>query len=144
MPRVRCRWAGASAVRKMVFYGKGPAVIITKTPLRISFFGGGTDYPDHFRKNGGQTLGLTIAKYSYVTVNHLAPLFDYNIRVSYSRTELANCVDEIEHPAVRECLRFLNLERGVEIGYAGDLPAGTGLGSSSSFTVGQLHGLYAY
>ena len=119
-------------------------MVITKTPIRVTFFGGGTDYPDYFRLHGGQTLGAAIDKYSYVTVNRLADLFDYSIRVSYSHTELAHGVDEIEHPAVRECLRFTNLTGGVEIHYMGDLPARTGLGTSSSFTVGLLHALYAF
>jgi len=118
-------------------------MIITKTPLRISFLGGGTDYPDYFRDNGGQTLGAAIDKYSYVTVNRLAPLFDYKIRIGYSRTELVSAVDQIQHPSVRECLRLLNLKEHIEIGYGGDLPARSGLGSSSSFTVGLLHGLHA-
>ncbi|MFN7952211.1 MAG: kinase [bacterium] len=119
-------------------------MIITRTPLRISFLGGGTDYPEHFRRHGGQTLGTTIDKYSYVTLNRLAELFDYTIRIGYSRTELVTHLEQIQHPAVRECLRFLSIERGVEIGYAGDLPARTGLGSSSSFTVGLLHALHAF
>jgi len=119
-------------------------MIITRTPLRVSFLGGGTDYPDYFRYHGGQTLGAAIDKYSYITVNRLADLFDYSIRVSYSRTELVKSVDEIEHPSVRECLRFINLDGGIEINYVGDLPARTGLGSSSSFTVGLLHALHAF
>lgn len=118
-------------------------MIITKTPLRISFLGGGTDYPDHFLQHGGQTLGAAIGKYSYVIINELANLFDYNIRVSYSRTELINSVDEIEHPAVRGCMQFLKLDGHLEVHYIGDLPARTGLGSSSSFTVGLLHALHA-
>lgn len=118
-------------------------MIITKTPLRVSFLGGGTDYPEYFREHGGQTLGVTIDKYSYVIVNPLAKLFDYNIRVSYSRTELVGSVEQIEHPAVRGCLQFLGLPGNIEIHYVGDLPARTGLGSSSSFTVGLLHALHA-
>jgi D-glycero-alpha-D-manno-heptose-7-phosphate kinase len=118
-------------------------LIITRTPVRVSFLGGGTDYPEHFRRHGGQTLGAAIDKYSYITVNAIAPLFDYSIRVGYSRTELVREVAEIEHPAVRECLRFLDLGGGLEINYVGDLPARTGLGSSSSFTVGLLHALHA-
>jgi D-glycero-alpha-D-manno-heptose-7-phosphate kinase len=119
-------------------------MIITRTPLRVSFLGGGTDYPEYFRYHGGQTLGAAIDKYSYIAVNRLADLFDYSIRVSYSRTELVKSVDEIEHPSVRECLRFINLDGGIEINYVGDLPARTGLGSSSSFTVGLLHALHAF
>lgn len=119
-------------------------MIITRTPVRVSFLGGGTDYPDYFRQHGGQTLGVAIKKYSYVTVNRLSDLFDYSIRVSYSKTELLKDVGEIMHPSVRECLQFLNLNGGVEINYVGDLPARTGLGSSSSFTVGLLHALHAF
>ncbi|MEW6303172.1 MAG: kinase [Verrucomicrobiota bacterium] len=118
-------------------------MIITKTPLRISFFGGGTDYPDYYLKHGGQTLGVAIDKYSFITLNRLADFFDYTIKVAYSRTELAQAAEEILHPSVRECLKHLGIQRGVEIGYAGDLPARTGLGSSSSFTVGLLHALHA-
>ena len=114
-------------------------MIVTRTPVRLSFFGGGTDYPDYFRRRGGQTLSTAIDKYSYVTVNPLASLFDYSIRVSYSKLELVGSADEIEHPAVRECLRFLSIQHGIEINYVGDLPARSGLGSSSSFTVCLLH-----
>ena len=119
-------------------------MIVTRTPLRISFLGGGTDYPDHFRQHGGQSLGTTINRYSYVTVKPLVDLFEHSIRVGYSRTELVRSVDEIEHPAVRACLRFAGIDRHVEIDYVGDLPARTGLGSSSSFTVGLLHALHAF
>jgi len=118
-------------------------LIITKTPLRVSFLGGGTDYPDYFLEHGGQTLGAAIDKYSYVVVNSLANLFDYKIRVSYSQTELVNEVSEIEHPAVRACMQFLQVDGNLEVHYVGDLPARTGLGSSSSFTVGLLHALRA-
>jgi D-glycero-alpha-D-manno-heptose-7-phosphate kinase len=118
-------------------------VIIARAPVRVSFLGGGTDYPEHFRSHGGQTLSAAIDHYSYVTVKRLVPLFDYSIRVSYSRMETAHRLDEIEHPAVRECLRFLGLEGGLEIHYVGDLPARSGLGSSSSFTVCLLHALHA-
>lgn len=116
-------------------------MIIARTPLRVSFFGGGTDYPDHFREHGGQTLGVAIDKYSYITVNSLAPLFEYACRVSYSRTELVNRIDEIQHPAVRESLRLLGVEGALDIHYVGDLPARSGLGSSSSFTVTLLNAL---
>lgn len=121
-------------------------MIITRTPLRVSFLGGGTDYPDYFCNcpNGGQTLGVAIDKYSYAMVKPLADLFEYSIRIGYSRTELANSLDEIEHPAVRESLRFMGLQDHIEISYSGDLPARTGLGSSSSFTVGLLHALHEY
>lgn len=119
-------------------------MIITRTPLRVSFLGGGTDYPDYFRQHGGQTLGAAIDKYTYITVNQLAGLFDHSIRVGYSRTELVKSIDQIEHPSVRECLRFLNLDGHIEINVVTDLPARTGLGSSSSFTVGLLHALHAF
>jgi D-glycero-alpha-D-manno-heptose-7-phosphate kinase len=119
-------------------------LIITRTPVRVSLLGGGTDYPAHFRRHGGQTLGAAIDKYSYLTVNPMAPLFDYSIRVGYSRTELVQTVDEVRHPSVRECLRFTRVDGSIEINYVGDLPARTGLGSSSSFTVGLLHALHAF
>lgn len=118
-------------------------MIVTRTPLRISFLGGGTDYPEHFRAHGGQSLAVAIDKYSYVAVNPVVRLFEHSIRISYSRTEVPRSVDEIVHPSVRECLRFLKVDGGVEIHYVGDLPARTGLGSSSSFTVGLLHALHA-
>jgi D-glycero-alpha-D-manno-heptose-7-phosphate kinase len=119
-------------------------VIITRTPLRVSFFGGGTDYPDYFGQHGGQTLGVSIDKCSYISIFPLPSIFDYAIKVGYARTETANRLDDIQHPSVRECLRLLGIERGVEIAYMGDLPARTGLGSSSSFTVGLLHALHAF
>ncbi len=118
-------------------------MIVSRTPLRISFLGGGTDYPDHFRVYGGQSLAVAIDKYSYIAVNPVIPLFEHSIRISYSRMEVPRSVDEIEHPSVRECLRFLKLDGGIEVHYVGDLPARTGLGSSSSFTVGLLHALHA-
>ncbi len=119
-------------------------MIITRTPLRVSFLGGGTDYPQHFLKHGGQTLGAAIDKYTYVTAKRLPDLFDYRIRVSYSRIELVKDIDRIEHPAVRESLRYCGINGGVEIGVVADLPARSGLGSSSSFTVGLLHALHAH
>ena len=119
-------------------------MIISMTPLRVSFLGGGTDYPEHFRLFGGETLGSSMDKYVYITVSPLTEFFEHSIRVSYSRTELAKTVDEIKHPSVRECLKFLGIEGGVEINIVSDLPARTGLGSSSSFTVGLLHALYAF
>src|SRR5262245_34170508 len=119
-------------------------MIITRTPVRVSFLGGGTDYPSHFTRHGGRTLGVAINKYSYLMVKRLAPFFEYSIRVGYSRTELAKSLEEIRHPAVRECLRYLGVDGGIEIHYVGDLPARTGLGSSSSFTVGLLHALHVF
>ena len=118
-------------------------MIITKTPLRISFFGGGTDYPAYYEAHGGEVLSTSIDQYVYLTVSRLNPLFEHRIRVAYSRTELVREVAEIEHPSVRGCLRHLGLESGLEISVTADLPARTGLGSSSAFTVGLLHALHA-
>ena len=118
-------------------------MIISRTPFRISFFGGGTDYPDWYLKNGGGVLATAIDKYCYITCRYLPPFFDHKIRVVYSKVEKCHSYDEIKHPAVRETLRFLNINRGLEIHHDGDLPARSGMGSSSSFTVGLLHALYA-
>ena len=118
-------------------------MIITRTPFRISFFGGGTDYPAWYKENGGAVLATTIDKYCYITCRYLPPFFEYKNRIVYSKTELIQDIEEIEHPSVREALRFMNIDKGVEIHHDGDLPARTGLGSSSSFTVGLLHTLYA-
>jgi len=118
-------------------------VIISKTPYRISFFGGGSDYPAWFREHGGVVLGTTIDKYCYVSCRYLPPFFANRIRVVYSQIELCDTVEEIRHPAVREALRFLGVTAGVEIHHDGDLPARTGIGSSSSFTVGILNALHA-
>jgi D-glycero-alpha-D-manno-heptose-7-phosphate kinase len=118
-------------------------MIISRTPMRISFFGGGTDYPGWFRKHGGTVLATTIDKYCYLSCRYLPPFFDYRYRVVYSRIESCNTIEEIEHPAVRAVLRHLHLERGLAIHHDGDLPARSGMGSSSAFTVGLLHGLYA-
>jgi D-glycero-alpha-D-manno-heptose-7-phosphate kinase len=114
------------------------------TPLRVSFFGGGTDYPDYFMQHGGAVLATAIDKYVYLMVSPLTRFSDHKFRISYSITELCHSVDEIKHPSVRECLRFMGIEGGLEINVASDLPARTGLGSSSSFTVGLLHALHAY
>ena len=118
-------------------------MIISRTPFRISFFGGGTDYRKWFEKNGGSVLATTIDKYCYINCRYLPPFFKYKSRIIYSKMEQVNNIDEIQHPSVRETLRFMNIKKGVEIHHDGDLPARTGLGSSSSFTVGLLHALYA-
>jgi len=118
-------------------------MIISRTPFRISFFGGGTDYPAWYRKHGGAVLATTIDKYCYLTCRYLPPFFEHRIRVVYSKVESCQTLDEISHPSVREVLRYLNIERGVEIHHDGDLPARSGMGSSSSFTVGLLHAVYA-
>ncbi len=117
-------------------------MVITRTPFRISFFGGGTDYPAWYAKNRGVVLSASIDKYCYLNVRPLPPFFDYNYRVRYARNENTKTHDEIEHPSVRECLKFLNVKEGLEIQHTADLPAMSGLGSSSAFTVGLLHALY--
>jgi D-glycero-alpha-D-manno-heptose-7-phosphate kinase len=118
-------------------------MIISRTPFRISFFGGGTDYPAWYRKHGGAVLATTIDKYCYLTCRYLPPFFEHKIRVVYSKVEDCQALDEISHPSVREILRYLDIDCGVEIHHDGDLPARSGMGSSSSFTVGLLHALCA-
>lgn len=118
-------------------------MIISRTPFRISFFGGGTDYPLWYKENGGAVLSTTIDKYCYVTCRRLPPFFEYKHRIVYSKYEQVNTIDQIVHPAVREVFRFMDINEGLEIHHDGDLPARSGLGSSSSFTVGLLHALYA-
>ena len=117
-------------------------MIITRTPFRVSFFGGGTDYPSWYRVYGGAVLGTTINKYCYISCRYLPPFFEHRFRIVYSKTETCRIIDEISHPAVREILRYLKINRGVEIHHDGDLPARSGLGSSSAFTVGLLNALY--
>ncbi len=118
-------------------------MIISRTPYRISFFGGGTDYPAWYLKHGGAVLATSIDKYCYLSCRYLPPFFEHDYRIVWSRIENCNAIDEINHPAVREILRFLKVSRGVEIHHVGDLPARSGMGSSSSFTVGLLHAAYA-
>lgn len=118
-------------------------MVITKTPLRISFFGGGTDYPVWYREHGGSVLSTTIDKCCYITCRRLPPFFDYHSRVSYSKVENVSNNRDIQHPAVRGCLEYLGMEEGVEVHHVADLPARAGLGTSSAFTVGLLLALYA-
>jgi D-glycero-alpha-D-manno-heptose-7-phosphate kinase len=118
-------------------------MIICRTPYRISFFGGGTDYPGWYRTHGGAVLAATIDKYCYLTCRYLPPFFEHRIRLVYRKIETCATVDEISHPAFRETLRWLRVERGVELHHDGDLPARSGMGSSSAFTVGLLHALHA-
>ena len=118
-------------------------MIISRTPFRVSFFGGGTDYPAWYLKHGGQVLSTAIDKYCYITLRHLPPFFEHRIRAVYSKMEICQSYEELKHPAIRETLRFLKFERNLEIHHDGDLPARSGMGSSSSFTVGLLHALYA-
>src|ERR1700758_124012 len=118
-------------------------MIITRTTLRISFFGGGTDYPAWYRENGGAVLATAIDKYCYLTCRYLPPFFEHRFRIVYRKIETCATVDEINHPAVRETLRYLGVERGIELHHDGDLPARSGMGSSSAFIVSLLHALRA-
>ncbi len=118
-------------------------MIITSTPLRISFFGGGTDYPVWYRQYGGSVLSTTIDKSCFITCRWLPPFFEYHSRISYTKVENVGQNNLIQHPSVRACLQFLGIDDGVEIHHIADLPARSGLGTSSAFTVGLLLGLYA-
>ena len=118
-------------------------MIITRTPYRISFFGGGTDYPAWYKKNGGAVLSATINKYCYITCRYLPPFFEHKHRIVYSRMENVNNIEDIDHPSVRETLKFFKVNKGLEIHHDGDLPAMSGLGSSSAFTVGLVNALNA-
>jgi len=119
-------------------------MIISRTPYRVSFFGGGTDYPIWYHKYGGQVLSTSINQHIYITCRSLPPFFDHRLRLSYSTIEECSSVDEIMHPSAREILRFLGIRDGIEIHYDGDLPSQSGVGSSSAFTVGLLHAIHAY
>ena len=119
-------------------------MIICRTPFRVSLFGGGTDHPAWYLDHGGAVLGTTINKYCYLAVRSLPPFFEYKHRVVYSKIELVNEISEIVHPSVRACLGEMDISQGLEIHHDGDLPARSGLGSSSSFTVGLLNALHAY
>jgi len=114
-------------------------LIVSKTPYRISFFGGGTDLPQWYEEYGGSVISTSIDKYCYITCRGLLPFYPYKHRLVYSKAQTVNKLDEIEHPVIRETLKFLNVSTGLEIHHDGDLPARSGLGSSSSFTVGMLH-----
>jgi len=118
-------------------------MIISRTPFRISFFGGGTDYPEWYYKHGGAVLATTIDKYCYINCRYLPPFFEHRYCIVYSKVEHCQTVEEIAHPAVREALRYLEIQRGVEIHHDADIPARSGVGSSSAFTVGLLNALYA-
>jgi len=118
-------------------------MFITKTPFRISFFGGGTDHPQWFKEHGGKVLATTFDKYCYISVRVLPPFFEHSHRIVYSKIESVSDVNEIEHPSVREVLKYVGFNKGLEIHHDGDLPARSGLGSSSSFTVGILNALNA-
>ncbi|MBI4333154.1 MAG: kinase [Chloroflexi bacterium] len=119
-------------------------MIISRTPFRISFFGGGSDYPAFYEESGGAVISTSINKYCYITCRYLPPFFDYNYRIRYTAREETKTIAEIMHPSARECLNFLKFhDRGVEIQHNADLPARSGLASSSAFTVGLLNALYA-
>ena len=114
-------------------------MIISKTPYRISFFGGGTDYPDWYRKFGGEVVSTTIDKYIYITARYLPPFFDYKYRIVYSKVETVNKVKDIQHIVVRNLIKESKIKKGIELHYDGDLPAKSGMGSSSSFVVGCMN-----
>jgi D-glycero-alpha-D-manno-heptose-7-phosphate kinase len=121
------------------------AMIIARAPVRVSFLGGGSDFPDHFRQHGGAVLATAINRYAYVTVQpFLQEYFDHKIRLAYRRNESVNTPDEIEHPAIRAAYKKLGIESGVEMHIMADMPARTGLGSSSSFVVAMLQALHAF
>lgn len=117
-------------------------MIITKTPFRMSFFGGGTDMEDFFRVHGGAVLSTTFDKYCYVNVRHLPPFFDYRTELSYSKTERVTSIESIQHPAIRNAMKMLDMHK-IRLTYEADLPARSGLGTSSSFAVGMLSAFYA-
>lgn len=117
-------------------------MIITKTPFRMSFFGGGTDMEEFFRQYGGAVLSTTFDKYCYVNVRHLPRFFDYTTELSYSKTERVTDIEDIEHPAIRNAMKMLDMHE-IRLTYEADLPARSGLGTSSSFAVGMLNAFYA-
>jgi len=124
------------------------SLVISRTPVRISFFGGGTDYPIYYARHPGVILGTTINQYIHVTVSETRPfpghILDHKLRLVYSKTELVHKVQEIQHPSIRECLKYMNMNSYIDVHTISDLPAKTGLGSSSAFTVGFLKALYAF
>lgn len=117
-------------------------MIITQTPFRMSFFGGGTDFPEFYKENGGAVISTSFDKYCYVNVRHLPRFFDYSTELSYSKTERVTNVNDIEHPAIREAMKYLDMHE-IRLTYEADLPARSGLGTSSSFAVGMLNSFYA-
>ena len=119
-------------------------MIISRTPFRVSFFGGGTDFPEFYEEHGGSVLLTTIDKYCYISLHALSPFFKHKFRASYAKTESVIEPSEFQHPLIRETLLLLNVKQGLEISHVADLPGRTGLGSSSSFTVGLLHALHAF
>tara|TARA_Y200000002_G_scaffold65631_1_gene50510 strand:- start:1095 stop:2078 length:984 start_codon:yes stop_codon:yes gene_type:complete len=118
-------------------------MIISKTPFRISLFGGGTDFPSYYLKNGGCVVGGTIDKFCYVTARHLPEVFNFKHRIVWSKNETVNNVNEIVHPTVKAVLKLMKISKGLEVHYQGDLQKNSGLGTSSSFCVGLFHALYS-
>lgn len=118
-------------------------MIISKTPFRISFFGGGTDYPAWYGEHGGAVISTTIDKYCYISLRYLPPFFEHKHKIVYSNIENVKSIDEIQHPVVKALLKYFDIKDGMEIHHDGDLPARSGLGSSSAFTVGLLNSLHA-
>ena len=118
-------------------------MIITKTPYRLSLFGGGTDYPAWFENNPSRIISAAMAHYCYVNIKELPPFFEHTIKATYSKVESVNSIEELEHPSIKACLKHLKIYNNITIGHDGDLPARSGIGSSSSFTVGLLKGLYS-
>jgi D-glycero-alpha-D-manno-heptose-7-phosphate kinase len=118
-------------------------MIITRTPFRLSFFGGGTDYPSWYLQRGGAVLSAAINKYCYLTVRYKPPFHEHRYRIVYRKIETLSAISEIQHPAVRAVLSKLDVQRGLEVHHTGDLPARAGMGSSSAFTVGLLHAVHA-
>ncbi|WP_206484738.1 hypothetical protein [Thalassotalea sp. G2M2-11] len=118
-------------------------MIISRTPFRVSFFGGGSDYPTWYQEHGGAVIGTAINKYCYLTVRNLPPFFEHKHRIVYSKVELPSTINEIEHPAVKAVLKVFEQHTGIEIQHQADLPARSGLGSSSSFTVGLINAIKA-
>ena len=117
-------------------------MIITKTPYRISLFGGGTDHPAWYRENGGEVISFAVDKYCYLTTRILPPFFDHKYRIAYSKVEMTKTIEEIQHPAVRGALKKYASDMSLEIHHDGDLPARSGVGSSSAFSVGLIHSLH--
>tara|TARA_Y100000590_G_scaffold274281_1_gene307965 strand:+ start:8727 stop:9728 length:1002 start_codon:yes stop_codon:yes gene_type:complete len=119
-------------------------MIISKTPYRISFFGGGSDYPEWYKENGGKVLSATIDKYIYISCRYLPPFFDHKYRIVWSKLETVKKINQINHKAVKEMLNYYKLKDGLEIHYDGDLPARSGMGSSSVFVVGLMNLLQTF
>tara|TARA_B100001093_G_C26762231_1_gene986283 strand:+ start:263 stop:1237 length:975 start_codon:yes stop_codon:yes gene_type:complete len=117
-------------------------MIISKTPYRLSLFGGGTDYPEWYSSNRSEIITAAIDNHCYLSVKELPPYFSYKYRVAYSRIEAVSCIDDIDHPSVRNCLKHLEIDKGLSITHDGEIPARSGVGSSSAFTVGLLNALF--